>query len=233
MERIAEGVWCVRDSLWMAGKSIHFDLRTTVWADDRGLVVHSPVTSGPWMDEVKAIGPDVYAVMAPNLLHHLYLRPAKEAFPRAQLMGPRGLEAKRKNLVFDRLLEGGEADVFGTGVEVFKVAGAPKIEELIVFHGPSRSLIVTDLVFNIHRTRGWLTPWLLRLVGAYRRPAQSRLWKLSTEDKDAQKASLAPILARPFERVILAHGQVLEGGPEELAKVIGIQTQIPAAAKAG
>jgi len=210
MKRIVDGVWTVEDSLWMAGKSIHFGLRTTIWQDDKGLVVHSPVAPGPWVDEVKALGPEVYAVLAPNLLHHLYVGPAKEAFPKAQLVGPRGLEAKRKRLVFDRLLEGGETDVFGTGVEVFKVAGASKIEELVVFHGPSRSLIVTDLVFNVHQTRGWLTPWLLRLVGAYKRPRQSRLWKMATDNKETQTASLAPILSRPFVRVILAHGRCLD-----------------------
>ncbi|MEM1023423.1 MAG: hypothetical protein AAF627_05180 [Myxococcota bacterium] len=231
MEQIAEDVWGVHDSLWMAGGSIHFSLRTTIWRDDRGLVIHSPVRPGPWVEEVKKLG-EVYAIMAPNLLHHLFVRPVQELFPEATLYGPLGLEAKRKNLRFDRLLEGGE-DVFGSGVEIHKVAGAPKIEELVVYHGPSRTLIVTDLLFNMTEPQGWLTPWIMRMVGTYKRPAQSRLFKLMSEDKAAQARSLEPILALPFQRIVMAHGEVIQGDAETLAKAIGYRPQRPAALNAG
>ena len=54
-----------------------------------------------------------------------------------------------------------------------------------------------------------------RLLGSYRRFAPSRLDPLLIRDRAAARGSLERILAWDFDRVIVAHGEVLEHGGRE------------------
>jgi hypothetical protein len=72
--------------------------------------------------------------------------------------------------------------------------GFPLANEVVFFHRPSATLIATDLAFNV-RAR---SPLLTRL--AFRR-------------------SLERVLEWPFERIVVAHGEISEhAGREELIR---------------
>jgi hypothetical protein len=67
------------------------------------------------------------------------------------------------------------------------------------------------LVFNVQQPRGWLTPWVLRGAGTYRRLAVSRIVMSQIDDKDACARSLRAMLDVPLQRLLMAHGEpVLE-----------------------
>ncbi len=87
----------------------------------------------------------------------------------------------------------------------------PGLDEHVFFHPASRTLVVTDLVFNVHACPGFM-PLLLRLVGAWKRVAQSRVWRFATKDRAAAAASIAEVLAWDFDRLVMAHGEVIESG---------------------
>jgi hypothetical protein len=76
----------------------------------------------------------------------------------------------------------------------------------------SRTLITTDLVFNMRQHRSLLTRWFFRLDDAYGKFGPSRLWRLLMRDRAAARAAVDRILAWDFDRVVLAHGDVLESG---------------------
>ena len=87
--------------------------------------------------------------------------------------------------------------------------GAPKFDEVVFLHAATRTLVVTDYFFNIQECRGWLSPWIFRMTGTYRKFAQSRAWRWVIQDKARAAESAERMLAWPFERVVPAHGEVV------------------------
>lgn len=201
--------------VWTAGSDMRFPglvwlpLRMTVIRMSTGeLWVCSPIALDPALaDEVAALGP-VRWLVGPNLLHHLHLRAWSERFPEAELWGSPGLADKRKNLRFTGTC-GGETDPWRAEIESIAIQGSPKIGEVVFFHRASHTLVVADLLFNILVTRGFGTPWLLRMMGTYRRFAQSRVWRFSVGDRSALAHSGRKVAALPAKRVVVAHGEVI------------------------
>lgn len=231
LERVCEGVWAVRGELRL-GVGFWMPTRMTVLRRaSGGLVLHSPVG----LDEataaaIDALGP-VEVVVAPSLLHHLFVGQARSRWPGARLLGAPGLAAKRPDLSFDGVLGPGS---LGPDIGCLPVEGAPSVNEVLLLHRASRTLVVTDLVFNIRRPRGWLTPWVLRAVGAHERVGQSRAWRLVlVRDRGAFAASGRALLAEEFDRIVVAHGEVIEPESrgafvEALSWMLGAAPALPA-----
>src|SRR5690606_16513939 len=112
---------------------------------------------------------EVRWIVAPSCVHYLYVRAAKERWPDASVVGAPGLERKMKDVPFEPLPRAGR--LFGGAVDVALVDGTPYMNEHVFFHEKSRSLIVTDLVFNLHRCESFGMRLFLRLFGTWRRTA--------------------------------------------------------------
>jgi hypothetical protein len=163
----------------------------------------------PMAEAIRALG-EVRFIIAPNLLHHLYVADAMARFPEATLLAPRGLASKRADL----LVSGALDDPFPAGiaehVEVVRLEGAPVVDEFVLFHAASGTLVVTDLVFNVLDPKGFVTNLVLLLVGCRGRLGVSRAWWHFVKDRAAMRASLARVMALPFTRVVVAHGENLD-----------------------
>jgi hypothetical protein len=180
------------------------------------LALHSPVPLTDDLAAAIAAHGRVTTLIAPNNMHHLYLRPAMERYPDAEVWAAPGLPAKRKNLSLPNLLGPGCAPPFADVLAPYFLAGAPAADETCFVHRPTRSLICTDSLFNLGDVDGWLSPVLFRLTGAWRRPAQTRIWRAVVKDRAAMGASTRALLAQDFDRVIPAHGDVIEAGGREV-----------------
>jgi hypothetical protein len=211
---LGPGVWETTTEQRLPGGA-RLPVRMTVLAGSggasAGVVLVSPIpVDDALAAAIDALGP-VRAIVAPNLYHHLHLGPAKARWPGARLFGPPGLAVKRKDLAFDAVL--GEVAIDPV-IEALPVEGAASLSEWVLYHRPSRTLVVTDLVFHVRRAPN-VGAWLVLVVvsGAYGRLAQSRLWRLATKDRAAAARSVREILARDFDRLVVAHGDVVpEGG---------------------
>jgi hypothetical protein len=65
---------------------------------------------------------------------------------------------------------------------------------------------------------GWMSPVAFRLTGTWNKTSQSRLWRAVVKDREAMASSIREVLSQDFDRVIVAHGDVIErGGPRILA----------------
>ena len=89
------------------------------------------------------------------------------------------------------------------------------MNEVVFFHKPTKTLIVTDLIFNIHEVANFRTKFLFWFMGAWKKPAQSRLWRMLTKDRQAAGASVSQLLQADFSRVVMAHGRILEENAKE------------------
>ncbi len=207
---IAENLWCSEHDLFMPGR-VHFPIRMTVIRlRGGGLILHSPIPIDDALAaELAALGP-VEHLIAPCKLHHLYLPAAIERYPDAKVHGAPGLAEKRGDIRFDATLGEGAAP-WESELDSLLIGGVPWINEVVFFHRATKTLIVTDLVFNIHEVRTWMSVLVLRFIArAYRTFAQSRLWRFKTEDRQAVATSARAVLAWDFTRVVMAHGRVID-----------------------
>jgi hypothetical protein len=208
-----EGLWTIRFPFSMSG--IHLGTRTTIVDMGDGLVLISPGPfSEPLLEEIRGLGP-VRALVAPNMMHHLFMERAQRAFPEASVWLAPGLETKRPDLRFDEMLGAGQPP-WHESVEQIFVPGMPKLNETAFFHKTSSTLILTDLAFNFATCDHWPTKLVLRLNGALGRFGPSRLLRhFFLEDTGPFSQALSKILEWPFERVVVAHGEVLERGGQQ------------------
>jgi hypothetical protein len=175
-----------------------------------GLALISPV---PVTDTIAArvaeLGP-VRFLVAPNLLHYLYRADAAARWPSARVLAPRALATKRPDLRIDAFLEDGAPPELAASVRVVKIAGAPIVDEHVFLHEPSRTLVLTDLVFHVTTPRGFVANVLLWLVGCHGKLAQSRAWRFFVKDRAAAAASVKELLSWRFDSLIVAHGAPVE-----------------------
>lgn len=207
---IADDIWVYDGSVQMPVGPLHARA-TVVRRRDRALVIHSPLAFDDLtVAQIDALG-EVRALVAPSRLHSMFLRAASARWPRASVLAAPGLAAKLTDLPFTPLPRTGTAPELGDDLLVRRIEGVPFIDEHVFLHPPSRTLIVTDLVFNVHAAQTFGMKAFLWIGGAWKRTAQDYFWRLLRRDRAAAAASVADILAWDFERVLVAHGDIIEG----------------------
>ena len=182
---------------------------------DRTLLLYSPVKiSDEDVGEINAEG-EVGHIVAPNLFHHLYVKRAAEQWPKATVHGAPGLAKKRSDLKIDHELGHGSID---STVDVEVIGGAPRINESLVFHRPSGTVLCADFLFNVTNPANWRTRFALSMMGVGGRELkQSRLWKLLAKNRDAVRASIDRVLGWPIASILPAHGDPVAVTSAELA----------------
>jgi hypothetical protein len=207
---IAENLWVLRYPLSLLGAD--FGRRVTVirlWSGE--LVIHS---TGPFSADdivaINALGKPVWLVEATNV-HDTFAREGSTAFPLARYFAPPAFE--KFSGIATQSLAAPPADWSGE-LDVLPLGGVPKVREHAFFHRPSRTLIVADLLFNVGSEMSAWTRLLLRLVAGLKGgPGVSRIFrKLAIRDPAALRTSLRKMLEWDFDRVIVAHGNVIETG---------------------
>ena len=139
------------------------------------------------------------------------------AYPELQCFCAPGLERKRSDIGCDGILGDEAPEAWAGQLDQIPFQGFPLANEVLFFHRSSRTLLAVDLVYNVGAEAAALTRLFFRLLGSYGRFGSTRLERLMIRDRAAARVSLERILEWDFERVILAHGEVLErGGPAAL-----------------
>ena len=206
---VAENLWSVRSPLAFFGLQVGTRM-TVVKLSSGGLLLHSPIAIPPELKaEIDALG-TVRHIVAPNSFHHLYAGPAKALWPQALLHGPKALQAKRKDLAFDAVFSEATAPADWSPDLVPITIEGSLLGETMLYHPATRTLITADLVENFHHHDHAPTRWYLKLGGIYGRAGWHPLLRLTYVNRKKARASMARLLALPFERVIVAHGDNVE-----------------------
>ncbi len=214
--RLADGVHALETTLRVL-PGFHLPLRSTLLSLAGGeLMVISPLR----MDDelaarVSALG-RVTHIASPNKFHHLFVGDAAARWPNAQVHLAPGLPEKLSKLgrvVPPHIVLPSDMPADATAVVL---AGMPALSETLFFHAPSRTLVVTDLVFHVlGPTQGLFTGLILRMVGAHQRLAQGLELRLLVRDREAARQSLERVMALDFTRLVMAHGVVVEVDAKE------------------
>lgn len=210
LNQLAPDLWVAQRPFSVLG--IHLGVRmTVVRLGSHGLFVHAPVALTPALQaELDALGP-VQAVVAPSNMHHLSIGDYMRAYPQAQFFAAEGVAKKRPELRFHGVLGDRPEFLWGADLDQLPIRGC-KTHEVAFLHRSSRTLILTDWLFNFSHGGSLWTRAYLRLAGAWGGPRQSRLLRAMITDKAAALASTDTLLAWDFDRIIVSHGDILETG---------------------
>jgi hypothetical protein len=211
---LADDLWVVERPQTFYGLPVGTRM-TVIRLSGGRLLLHSAVPlDAALRAELDAVG-RVRFVVAPNRVHHLYAGDVAKSYPEARLWIAPGLERKRRDLAFEAVL-GDEAPPEWRGeVDQFFFRGRPYENEIVFLHRASRTLVLCDLAFNFRERTAAPTRLLMRLIRSYGRFGPSRLDPLLIRDRTAARESLGRILAADFDRVVLAHGEILASGGRE------------------
>jgi hypothetical protein len=205
---LAPDVWAARAPLRYLGMAIGTRM-TVVRLPDGGLLLHSPVPMDDGLRRaVDALGP-VRHLVCPNLFHHRFAGAAQAAYPDAVLHAPPRLAKKRPDLRIDHALsEAGHAG-WGGALTPVHIDGT-LLDETVLYHRASRTLVSSDLVEYFERCDDGLTRLYLRAAGVYQRATWNRLLRFVYRDRPAARRGIDRLLELDVERVVIAHGDVID-----------------------
>jgi hypothetical protein len=214
----------IDNNLWVAEQPFKYwglevGARMTVIRLKSGLMIISPIKPDEQMiHQINEIGKVTYLI-APNLYHNLFISNFQAIYPEAKLQIPKGLNIKLPNLTFAQLLNDNEGSIENQvdyilidGFKVLDISGASTLNEYVFFHRDSRTLILTDTAFHFDGNFTFKTQLAARLLGIYGKLAPSFLEKLASKDKEKIKQSFQKVFEWDFDRLIMAHGSIVESG---------------------
>jgi hypothetical protein len=204
---LAENLWLLAYPLKMLGADLRRNV-TLIRLNSGKLVIHSTAPFSP--EDVVAIcklGEPGW-LMDGILRHDTFAKEGRLAFFGIPYLAPEG---------FSELVGFATTTIVPPPMEwdgellALEIQGAPEARDTALLHVPSRTLILTELVFNFGSDEPIWTELLLRAaVGGKHHPGMSRPVKAGVKDEAAFLHSLDTILTWDFDRVIVGHGDVIE-----------------------
>ncbi len=215
LKRLADDIWVVDSGPLHGVLPVRM---TVVRLPDGGVLLHSPTRTTPGLRaELDRIGP-VRALVAPNQAHWMFLPDWKAAYPDAVTFGAPGLRnrgaVRKAGVAIDRDLSETAPQDWGGTIDLVSVPGSLGFSEFALFHRPSATLVLTDLVLNLEPAR---LPWLMRpfarLVGATGPIGRAPIYLRAVVrggGKAARAAGARLVQLQP-QRVVFSHGRMFEG----------------------
>ena len=209
------------DDLWVADDPAHRYLglslgtrMTVVRLPGGDLLLHSPVRlDADLTAAIRALG-EVTHVVAPSLYHHVFAGDAVAAFEGALLHAPAALAKKRRDLTLDAHLSDTPHPDWGGALVPVPIEGC-MLQETVLVHPASGTIISSDLTENFASSDHLPTRLYLKAAGLEHQVGWSRLLRMVYRDHRAARASLDRLREHGADRLIIAHGAILESGARE------------------
>ena len=195
----------------MPGGMVVLPLRCTVVKLISGEnVMISPIDfSERQLEEIAKLG-SITHIVAPCLIHHLYINKAIARFQPREIWGPPQCRKVLAEVPFNRVF-GEDRWPFDTKLPFVFIDGLPRINEVVFYHEATKTMICADLCFNLQNPRGWAAPLMLRMFGTYRKFGVSRLQRRFMKDRVAFEKSVRDVLKWNFETIAMGHGDLVVG----------------------
>jgi hypothetical protein len=121
---------------------------------------------------------EVRCIVAPNRFHYLSVGEYSRAFPDAEVFVAPGV--KVDDVPIRGILTGQAESLWSDVLDQAIFYGNKMEQEVVFFHRDSRTLIVTDLCFNLRRAKAPLQRLVARLLDIDGKFGQSRLSRVTT-----------------------------------------------------
>jgi len=209
---VAENLWVLQYPLRFLGMSIGRTVTVIRLANGR-LVIHStaPFTAADIV-AIRAVGEPGWLLDA-TLFHDSFAKEGCRSFERVPYLAPPGFKSvsdvQIRALVPPPTEWDGELDVVA-------LAGMPKVQEYLLYHRASRTLIVCDCLFNFGESvSAWRRFFGRHVMGLRYGVGMSLFFRLMIKDRAAFEESLRPVLGWDFDRIIVAHGEIIVSDAKE------------------
>jgi hypothetical protein len=204
-------IWTLDRPVWFSG--IRQRVRTTVVRlEDGSLLLHSPAPPTDTLaEQLRSLG-SVRWLVVPNCWHHLGTPAAAACFPEAQVVAPASALKRNQALKVHRDIRDARFGEHVPELETLPLQGLPFLDETVLYHRPTQTLLAADLVVCAAAHDHWTVRWAGRVFGFYeqvRVPPDARRKIL---DKPAAAQSIRAMLDRPAQRLIVGHADVIEEG---------------------
>jgi hypothetical protein len=150
-------------------------------------------------------------LVAPNSFHYLYLGQHREAFPDAAVYLCPALQERRPVVGSGTVL--GEAPPAAWEGEIDQAVLGPSrgVSEVAMLHRATRTLVVTDLAFNMQSAGNRRERWYWQMSGVWRRFGPTGLVRhVLLRDPAVARTFVTRILGWDFDRILVSHGEVVE-----------------------
>lgn len=215
--QIDENIWCLDgDSVTMF--TIPFQTRMTIIRQKNDdLWLHSPVAiDESRINAVKKLG-RVSHIIAPNSLHHLFVKDWFDRFPDSKIWVAPDLPKKLPNLEFYGILREKPESFWEDEIDQIYFQGSNILPEMIFFHKKSKTLVVTDLIQNHDPSKNnWFWKMVKGLNGILApNGGVPKDLRLSIRDKKLATESFKKIFEWDFQRIIMSHGICINNNAKE------------------
>jgi hypothetical protein len=218
MTELASNLWVLRFPLRLLGVEIGRTVTIIRLASGKVIVHSTAPFAAEDLGAIRTAGEIGWLIDVSNF-HDSLAKQGRAALPDVPYLAPEGFP-KYSGVATD-LLSPAPAE-WSTDVEVLELAGMPRVREHVMFHRPSGTLIVADLLFNFGRGGSLWTRLFARHVMRLKNfIGMSPFFRLMIRDRQAFCRSMATMMAWDFDRVIVAHGGIIErGGKARLREVL-------------
>jgi hypothetical protein len=218
LEQLGDNLYTVTGKLKMPlGETVR---RMTIakLSDGRLLVFSAISLDETEMAKIDALGPVAFLVV-PSGIHRMDIKGWAARYPQARVIAPAGVREKVEELV---KVHATTIEIADRSVQLIAVPGTGEQEfAMLVASGSTKTLVVTDLIFNLPKLRGF-AQFAYTLFGfGPGHPSQPALVRMNlVKDKDAMHAQLrAWANDSAIERILVSHGAPIENPRETLLKL--------------
>ncbi|MBD2310941.1 DUF4336 domain-containing protein [Desertifilum sp. FACHB-1129] len=228
LKAVAENLWIVDGPIVrmaMYGTRIPFPTRMTIVRLNNGdLWCHSPIELSPELQpQIEALG-TVKHLISPNKIHYAHIGAWSKVYPDAIAWASPGVRERAKQqkieVEFQADLQDKPPPEWVTELDQLIFRGSRFMDEVVFFHRPSSTLILTDLIENFEPQKvPWYYRWMLAIGGNVDpdgktpRDLQFTFWG----NQEQARQCFQQMLAWNPQKVIVAHGRWYENnGTAEL-----------------
>jgi hypothetical protein len=185
---------------------------TVIRRSDGELAIHSAIRlEDP--DYARILDPlgRVGLILVPNSLHGDEARFYAERYPGAKVLVPEPVRSKcaAKLSRVDGTIGEDWPAAWTSELRALQVEGT-RMGEAIFLHVPSRTLVVTDLVFHFTDELTGFSKTMMTWNGVVNRLGPSRIFRwFFLKDREALRRSLRPVKGWDFDRIVMAHGTIV------------------------
>ena len=224
MEQVCEKIWCRGYLVNISGASCYSTM-TVILLNDGSYCVHSPC---PFDDVCEQFlrHRTVSHLLAPGDWHHFHIGAWAMRFPAAKVLICPGVEVKQPFLRYHGFIQdyvSTAGNALSAEFEAVFSEGFSLMHEVVMYHKPSRHLLLVDLVEHIGddyvgSNRCLRLFWCL--FGMWNRPKPAPEYQLGTANKEQVRRFMTWILESNWqiEGIILSHGNNLHHVSDKEAK---------------
>jgi len=205
---LAENLWLLVYPMKIFGADVRRNVTLLRLQSGRLIIIHSTAPFTPQdVTSIRALGEPGW-LLEGVLRHDTFAKEGRAAFPGIPYLAPQGF-SEVAGFPTEPIVPAPKE--WNGEVLSLEIQGTPEMRDTALLHVASRTLILTELLFNFGDNEPLWTELLLRAaVGSEHSPGMSRPYKSEIKDEDAFRASMDAILQWEFDRIIVGHGDVIE-----------------------